>query len=499
MKKNLNNLLNNAAAFENKTALWSEDELLDLLKNAPVTPTPPPAGRTVQPLTNTWRNIMFGTTLLAGATAIVLWLMPHNAEQIDTNADVALNTVQSQQNNANQRANVQAETKVEINNSLSQSAPGIAANSNVAMPERTVAESNASPQIADNVVPIPEKIKAPKVLDLTTQELEKLGVKKQNNNYVLIAKLGVDYNKPYAVNAFYANADNHRTSIQVNKNMVKSKLAQFEYDTTQQASVMNFTVTLDELGTRAKLIKANEATSATVYPIIISHDSKDVNGSEASKVMIFGEPENENEMNRLRDDVASLFDVFNPVAHKQTERNVARFPLISKLIPVRIQHAVPNSGSAEIILWYYPTDEFISKLPSRYADQIRKESERIEQIEQKNEKDSGTATIQQRYAGEYQYTDVARSRSGAVEILSVGPNPARENATLRYKVSEPRTVHIVLYDMQGAKVAELATANAYTGETEAQLQLNNLASGAYLITLVTDRGEQAIQRLIIQN
>lgn len=497
MKKNINKILNNAAAFENKTALWSEDELLDLLKNAPVIDTPPPS-YTFKPPTNKWRNIMFGSTILAGATALVLWLMPHKSEQINSNQNVALNTVQQHQGNTTESAKKPTRTQAEVqsNLSLSQTAPGVAANTTIALPERTVAENNTSSDI-DNSVAVPEKIKAPKMLDLTTDELTKLGVVKENGTYTLITKLGVEYTKPYSVNAFYANQDNHRTNIQVNQSMVKTTLAQFGGDTTQPTGVMNFAVTLDELDTKAKLIQTNQVTSVKVYPIIISHDSKDVNGSEASKVLIFGEAENE--MNRLRDDVASLFDVFNPVAHKQTERNTARFPLIGKLIPVRIKHSVPNSGSAEIILWYYPTEEFISKLPERYAEQIRKETERIEKIEDKNEKDTTHSTIQQRYAGEYQYTDVARARSGAVEILSIGPNPARESATIRYKTNDSRNISIVLYDMSGAKVAVLATTSVPAGESEARLQLDNLSSGAYLITLVTDRGEQAIQRLIIQN
>ncbi|MBL8000109.1 MAG: T9SS type A sorting domain-containing protein, partial [Candidatus Kapabacteria bacterium] len=93
-----------------------------------------------------------------------------------------------------------------------------------------------------------------------------------------------------------------------------------------------------------------------------------------------------------------------------------------------------------------------------------------------------------------------RARGGAIELLSVGPNPADQRTTLRFMLDNERTVAIAVYDISGARVMELADGQQYQrGETTVALDVSSLSSGAYFVSIISNRGEQATQRLIIQH
>ena len=58
---------------------------------------------------------------------------------------------------------------------------------------------------------------------------------------------------------------------------------------------------------------------------------------------------------------------------------------------------------------------------------------------------------------------------------------------------------ITLHDINGNRLMELASAgNKSKGEHNISLSLGQVPSGIYLIAIQTERGEQAVQRLIVE-
>jgi hypothetical protein len=73
--------------------------------------------------------------------------------------------------------------------------------------------------------------------------------------------------------------------------------------------------------------------------------------------------------------------------------------------------------------------------------------------------------------------------AGKLEVISVGPNPLREQSTLRLNVSEPMQVVVELYDMVGNKVSNLHNGSMSQGENQIEIKGSTLSSGVYNIVI----------------
>ncbi len=66
---------------------------------------------------------------------------------------------------------------------------------------------------------------------------------------------------------------------------------------------------------------------------------------------------------------------------------------------------------------------------------------------------------------------------------SIAPNPAEQNALLRYYLSAAAEVNFTLLDMTGRQVLQLFEGRSSTGENNIQINRNGLASGVYLLRM----------------
>ncbi|MCX6139912.1 MAG: T9SS type A sorting domain-containing protein [Candidatus Kapabacteria bacterium] len=94
----------------------------------------------------------------------------------------------------------------------------------------------------------------------------------------------------------------------------------------------------------------------------------------------------------------------------------------------------------------------------------------------------------------------SRLSAGALRMEGIYPNPTSNgSATVSYTLSEDRQVTFALYDLAGNKVASTQSGGSRTnGKGQISFALNNATPGMYLVTLTTDKGEKAVQRLIVQ-
>jgi hypothetical protein len=93
-----------------------------------------------------------------------------------------------------------------------------------------------------------------------------------------------------------------------------------------------------------------------------------------------------------------------------------------------------------------------------------------------------------------------RIESGALRLENIYPNPTMDGgATVSYSLSGDRQISIDLHDLAGNKVAKLASGvRRQAGTGQIAFTLEGVMPGMYLVTMTTDKGERAVQRLIVQ-
>jgi hypothetical protein len=139
----------------------------------------------------------------------------------------------------------------------------------------------------------------------------------------------------------------------------------------------------------------------------------------------------------------------------------------------------------KVYLWYEPTPEFVSLLPKEYRDKLNSEL---------NPKDQGKVE-------DRTYTSPVDPTGDLIKSSSIYPNPSEGNvACLKYELNAERIVTIALYDISGNKILNaISNQSDKQGEHQVNIPLEKAAQGMYIVMLVTDRGEKAVQRLIVAN
>jgi len=103
--------------------------------------------------------------------------------------------------------------------------------------------------------------------------------------------------------------------------------------------------------------------------------------------------------------------------------------------------------------------------------------------------------------GSEHFTDahtVRRAAPDRVELRKPFPNPAPQQATLRYTLPEPTDVRLHVYDIMGRRVATWANRRVEAGRHERTVQTSTLASGLYFVRLVTDEKRRTRKLTVVR-
>ncbi len=170
---------------------------------------------------------------------------------------------------------------------------------------------------------------------------------------------------------------------------------------------------------------------------------------------------------------------------------------IQTLLPIHFQlgaGAADTVPALDVVLWYKADQEFIDLLPERIADDLEKEREILTSVA-----DSDAPRLEEGLTGEA-YFDVWRSRSSAITLEALYPNPAGSNAVATLHVREQRQLTVSLRDIFGREVAhvgEISASPGYRGTID--IDTSDKPSGIYLLAVTSDAGEQLVQRLIVRH
>jgi hypothetical protein len=194
---------------------------------------------------------------------------------------------------------------------------------------------------------------------------------------------------------------------------------------------------------------------------------------------------------------------YNPIQHKY-RLVISKSPLLadkenkynldySELLPVTINFS-ENKLINKIIFWFVPNEEFISKLPIRYQEEIRKEVDVLNSINNGNmPSEEACSKIK-----DSSFFDVCRINSGAITIENISPNPIYDRTTLTFSLKEKREISISLHDINGNFIGSFVDSKIYrTGEHDIPITFKNQSDGIYLIAIKSSKGEIAAGRIII--
>jgi len=161
----------------------------------------------------------------------------------------------------------------------------------------------------------------------------------------------------------------------------------------------------------------------------------------------------------------------------------------SKLIPITINF--DNKIIERIVFWFYPTDEFISKLPQRYQNILSKEVNLF--LNSSNNAENNCDEL-----GGETFLDYCRSRNSSMLISSINPNPANDFANLKFELLQNSIIEISIHDSEGKFIGKLLEFKEYQkGSNDVKVNLMGLKNGLYLISIKNKNNEFVSKRLII--
>lgn len=180
----------------------------------------------------------------------------------------------------------------------------------------------------------------------------------------------------------------------------------------------------------------------------------------------------------------------------QIKRNneINEYIKLDILIAIKVETDCKNN---EIIFWYDFSD-LKKELPNYFIESA------IYDITQRKDtvfytfENSPVLPIEKPKTG-CEYSDICRIAFGAVIESSVFPNPANESISLKFTLKEQRKCTFSIHDLNGTYIRELSEEMTFTkGEHISTMGIHDIRSGVYLLSMITDRNERIVQRVIVK-
>ncbi len=167
--------------------------------------------------------------------------------------------------------------------------------------------------------------------------------------------------------------------------------------------------------------------------------------------------------------------------------------VINRLIPVKVSL---KSLNEYILLWFVPNEEFVSRLPLRYRKQVQNEVEIMRKLEKEiisfNEACTGLSEQESLFG-------ICRSRSGAIESVTVTGDSKSEGPVLKLKLTESRNLLITVHTIDGVMTGKIAETNYPAGESVISLGNDSSRGSLLLISVRSGKGEHVVVKYLNSN
>ena len=166
---------------------------------------------------------------------------------------------------------------------------------------------------------------------------------------------------------------------------------------------------------------------------------------------------------------------------------------INTLVPIVVNNTSDTTEGKinnKIILWYKAGDALLQNLPQQYANQIRKESEKVECK-------MTTKCVDTIKSITPTFFEAAKNNTLTMNDLLVYPNPATQKVNVSFNITEDKDLTICLFSITGQLVKTLQASKHYNkGMNSMQFDINE-PTGLYLINIQSAKNETWTQRLMI--
>ncbi len=361
-------------------------------------------------------------------------------------------------------------------------------------------------------------------LELTQQELEKIGIMKNDTAYIVQAERSVDLESQTPESIF--SEANRPESNQIPKLEKEKHFKIWKQKRIDTYKKYGYPYKGPFLFRESAILKLPEFHSipnkyenwknddySQISPVSIT--SWHYKGQFAFCMMgeFFG--------SGLIKETNSMDELQNIVFEYSSPIDIKKLPGISQLIPIKIKMGNPNikinyrqktkkgmNGKqltyeeyramketyAEYIIWYLPTSEFVNKLPERYAKRIRKELKIIEKV---NKGELARNEMCKELEGEKSILGLCDNSSDYIFNANVYPNPVNDNAILKFSAKSESHFSANIYELTGRKLKTIFE-NKFlkAGNHEEPFNLAEFQSGVYIIILSSSNNEQIILRIL---
>jgi hypothetical protein len=177
-------------------------------------------------------------------------------------------------------------------------------------------------------------------------------------------------------------------------------------------------------------------------------------------------------------------NVFGSWAKKRQNTGSAAKEIFNTLIPVQLPFEDIFKGRKySLVLWYYPSDNFLQALPDRYRDEIRREIGFITS----GQKSGSTSCT---------YFEACKSTL-SLNDLKVYPNPVSSTTTVEFNLPDEATGKISLVNISGNELKLLVSQTRFPqGSQIYHVDLSDVSPGIYLVSIITDKGFKT-QRIVV--
>jgi hypothetical protein len=146
-------------------------------------------------------------------------------------------------------------------------------------------------------------------------------------------------------------------------------------------------------------------------------------------------------------------------------------------------------------LWFNLNEDFVTKLPERYRKPLSKELELSDAI---NKGEITSAEACDILAGESNYLNLCEKQSENIQISNIYPMPAQGYLNIALSANDVN-LKIDLYSGRGEKEKSLfSSGKRISGYNEMKLDLKGVSRGVYLLYFTTDKGDVISKKIIVE-
>lgn len=334
-------------------------------------------------------------------------------------------------------------------------------------------------------------IKGINYIELTDEELGKIGILKNNDTLLFKIEMYFTTNSDYWENGGYKRGKLPESAINSSHKYWSKKGYDVKSDFLVKAT---FKISYNYFNHYNHKYADWDHNQFNLYQPVMVH-STDTPGSNNAKSSTSTFV---NYYSPLASGFEDAIDTLSDNLFSYTKpKMVNEVPSLKRLIPIRIiltKNINNVIHKTEVILWYIPTYELVNNLPDRYKYKLINELNLIKKIE-KNE-----ITYEEACSQLNDETNVlldCESYHHDLIIQSIYPSPGIDDISLNFMNKKEQELTIIIYDLNGIEKQKVCINKLFgAGNQNLSLSINNLEKGMYIIAIIDSQGNSITSKFI---